>query len=378
MIAAGILLGPHGLDYVDGVVLRESSDLRLLALVVILLRAGLGLPRAMLNEVGGPAIRLGLIPSLCEATLVAAASAVGLGLGWRTGAWLGLILAAVSPAVVVPAMLSFREKGLGMKRQVPVLILAASAVDNLCAVTAIAALARLAQGSIQGHAGGSALWNAGLRVLVELLGGAAVGGLLGWITLRAVPLTGGHGRLLDEFLLLLLGGIAAILVGRQLPVAGLLAVVVVGLVVLEGAPAAAARAAHHLSRAWIVAELILFVLVGTLLNPTLAITSGWASLALIALGLLGRVTGVYLSTWGARLSLADRHFCAAASIPKATVQAALGSLPLTLGLPNGEMILAVAVLSILVTTPLGAVLIRRLGPVWLRPFPRGAPIAQSR
>ncbi len=121
----------------------------------------------------------------------------------------------------------------------------------------------------------------------------------------------------------------------------------------------------------------LFVLLGTLLNPTLAITFGWASLGLITLGLLGRVTGVYLATWGARLSLADRHFCAAASVPKATVQAALGGMPLALGVPHGEMILAVAVLSILVTTPLGAVLIRRLGPVWLSPFPRPAPVARS-
>ena len=354
MIGVGVLLGPYGLDLLDRALLRNASDIRILALLVILLRAGLGLEKSLLQSVGVTAFKMSAFPCLLEGFVVMAAAHWLLGLSLVEAGMLGFILAAVTPAVIVPAMLELKKRGLGMQRGVPVIVLAGASIDDVFAITLFSVFVGLATQA------GQPLLGQLLGIPVQIVGGAAIGGLIGWglaVLLRRVALTP-----LEELGLVVAGALGALFVGEAFNVAGLLGVMVVGFVLLERVEQQAVALERALGQVWFFAQLFLFVLIGAEVDLAVAWQAGLLGVAVIGIGLLGRTLGVFLALHGAVLTLKERLFAAIAYLPKATVQAAIGGIPLTLGMASGDIILAVAVLSVVITAPLGAVAIQATAP----------------
>ncbi len=349
MVAVGMLLGPHGVGWLAEALLAISADLRALALIVILLRAGLGLHRETLNAVGFASLKLGSIPCILEGIMVLLISRWLWELPWLEAGMLGFIIAAVSPAVVVPAMLKLREAGLGADKRIPTMILAGASLDDVFAITLFSAFLGMALG--QGTAG---IWAEALRlplnILLGTLGGAAFGVLLLWLyNLRRFDV-----RNTEKLVLLLASSMIYYSLGNQLGWASLLGIMAAGLLLLEYRPRTAVQFARKLNRVWVFAEIMLFCLVGAAVNVHLAWQAGLAGLIVIVCGLAARSAGVWLATGGTKLTKRERWFCAVAYWPKATVQAAVGGIPLAMGVASGDLILAVAVLAIVVTAPLGA------------------------
>lgn len=374
MIAAGVLLGPSGLNVLAPTVLELLREFKTVALIVILLRAGLGISRTTLNQIGGPALRMGFIPCMAEGTAVAAAGYALLGLSMIEAGMLGFIVAAVSPAVVVPAMLGLKEAGLGSEREVPTLVLAGSSLDNVVALTVFGAIAGIAAGGAVNL--GYLFFGVPLGIVFGGLLGAAIGYIL-------VALFRAHEYRDTTKVILIL--IVAVLfyeaaewseVKDVLLVAALLGIMAIGFVILEKHDDLAHRLAEKLGNIWILAEILLFVYIGaevrlTDLDPALVGTG----FAILAVGLSVRGFGVWLSLLGSGLERREKLFCAIAYLPKATVQAAIGAVPLTMvldgqiagmSIETGETILAVAVLSIIVTAPLGAIGVKLAGRRLLR------------
>lgn len=351
MLILGILLGPYVLNWLEPDLLRISADLRRVALIIILLRAGLGISKEDLRRVGPAAIRMSCIPGIVEGFAVALISTVVFGFSFIEGGILGFILAAVSPAVVVPSMLEYMEKGIGIDKGIPTLILAGASIDDVFAITIFTAFLGLYSGS---HV------NIGIQILnipVSILIGIALGLIIGIIMVRLFKRY--HVRDTKKVLMLL--GSAIFLTAIEdamkstIEIAGLLGVMTIGFIILEKRPEVAKRLAQKFNKIWIFAEILLFVLVGSQVNITVAWDAGLKGLLIILAGLVARSMGVLISTLRTNLNFKERLFCVIAYIPKATVQAAIGAIPLGLGVPSGELILAVAVLSILVTAPLGAI-----------------------
>jgi len=338
---------PGEIDAISG--LMKST-----ALIVILLRAGLGIRRASLKAVGASAFRMAVIPCLVETATAA------LGFHWLFGfdpltAVVGAsILAAVSPAVVVPSMLELKEQGY---TTAPTLVLAGASVDDAVAITIFTA-------SVGLLAGGSATIG---TVLVSfplaIVNGLVVGAILGFSAAWFFTRTFAHIRATEKALLLVVVSLLLVELERLLPIAGLLGVMTVGFILLERAEPVAHEMARKLAKLWVPAEILLFVLIGLAVDLPAAWQADGRGLAVIGLGLVGRSVGVLISVGPDRgLSRGERLFALIAYIPKATVQAALGAIPLSLGVAGGQEILSVAVLAIVVTAPLGLVLIRALGP----------------
>lgn len=362
MLILGIVLGPHVLSWLEPDILNLSADLRKIALIIILLRAGLGISREDLRRVGPAAIRMSCIPGLVEGFTVAFVATWLFGLTFIEGGILGFILAAVSPAVVVPQMLDFMERGMGTDKGVPTLILAGSSIDDVFAITIFTTFLGLY---------GDSRVNIGLQVLsipVSIVLGILLGLAMGLIMVglfKRFPVRDTKKVLIILGSAILLTSIEAAL-KNTLEVAGLLGVMTIGFILLEKLPKVAKRQALKFNKIWIFAEILLFVLVGAQVNITVAFDAGLKGLLLIFTGLVGRSIGVLISTLKTNLNFKERLFCVIAYIPKATVQAAIGAIPLGLGVPSGELILAIAVLSILVTAPLGAIGIKISAPRLLR------------
>ncbi len=359
MIGVGVLLGPYSLDLLDPVLLQNAGDLRTLALVIILLRAGLGLEKSLLRSVGVIAFKMSAFPALCEGLVVMGVAHGLLGLPLVEAGMLGFILAAVTPAVIVPAMLDLKERGLGMQHGVPVIVLAGASIDDVFAITLFSVFVGLATQA------GQPLLGQLLRIPVQIVGGAAIGGLIGWglaVLLRRAALTR-----LEALGLVMAGSLGALLVGETLNVAGLLGVMTVGFVLLERVEQQAVVMEQALGRIWFFAQIFLFVLIGAEVDVAVAWQAGLLGVAIIGIGLLGRTLGVLLALHGSELTFKERLFAAIAYLPKATVQAAVGGIPLTLGMASGDIILAIAVLSVVITAPLGAVAIRATAPQLLAP-----------
>jgi len=361
MILVGVLLGPYGLDLLDGAVLAASADLRLMALIVILLRAGLGLERRALQRAGSVAIKMSALPCLIEGSVVTLSAHLILSLPWLEAAMLGFILAAVSPAVVVPAVIRLKERGLGTAQGIPEIILAASSVDDVFAITLFTVFLGLGAGS-----GGSVWWQVG-SIPLQVIGGVALGLLLGWLVGELLRVSTTLLRRIEQTALLLALAMVAVLLGERLRVAGLLSVMTLGFVLLERHTNTAVEIERGLDRIWFFAQIMLFVLIGAEVNVTVALQAGLLGLAVVACGLIGRTLGVLIALAGSHLSWRERLFCAIAYLPKATVQAAIGGLPLAAGIGSGVLILATAVLAILVTAPLGALGIELAAPRLLTP-----------
>ncbi len=370
MIAAGVLLGPSGFQMLSPEVIMLLKEFKTVALIVILIRAGLGISKATLNRIGGPAIRMGFIPCLAEGTVITLAAHWLLNFSFFEAGMLGFIIAAVSPAVVVPQMLELKEHGFGKSKEVPTLILAGASVDDVFAITIFGAFASLASGA-------SANW---LKLAVSLPAGILIGGGIG--ILIGYLLVGFFKRyhLRDTKKIILFMIIAVIFynlcespqVQRIVPIAALLGIMAIGFVILERYDVLANRLAVKFQKIWVLAEILLFAYIGAevQLRELTADIVG-IGLLILLIGLVARSCGVWASLLSSPLNSRERVFCMISYLPKATVQAAMGAVPLSMildgkmtsmSMASGKTILAIAVLSIVVTAPLGAIGVKISGP----------------
>jgi len=368
MLLTGVLLGPYVLDIISPEVLNVSHEFRLTALIVILLRAGLEIKKDTLSRVGKTVLLLSFVPAIFEIAIVTLLSPVFLGLTYFEGAILGTILGAVSPAVVVPFMIKFIEERRGEKKGIPTFILAATSIDDVFVIVVYSILVGVYTGSQL-----NILWKiAGIPISIIL--GVLAGFLIGIILIR----------LFDRFDMVTTKRVMIImavsillfyiekLIEHWIPFASLIAVMSIGFIILEKREKYSSGISLNLSKIWIIAEIILFSLVGSEVNIEVALQSGLNGAILIFIGLIARSIGSYLCTFGTDLNTREKMFVVFAYLPKATVQAAIGAAPLVamkakgMNTYPGEMILAVAVLSIILTAPLGALIINITGNKWLK------------
>lgn len=353
MLILGVILGPYGFDLLQPDILNASADFRKIALIIILLRAGFGVSVEDLKKVGKTAIKMSCIPGLIEGFFIAFASTKFLGFSFIQGGLLGFIIAAVSPAVVVPQMLNFIDNKIGTKKGIPTLILAGASIDDVFAITIFTTFLGLYSGS---HV------NIGVKLLgipVSIVLGIAAGAIIGFIMVWAFK----KYHIRDTKKVLLIVGTAIMLTAlenllkNKVEIAGLLGVMTIGFIILEKIPKVGKRLSSKLNKVWVFAEILLFVLVGAQVNINVAVNAGAMGIVVIFIGLIGRSIGVIISVLGTDFNWKERIFCVISYIPKATVQAAMGAIPLSMGVQSGDVILAIAVLSIVITAPLGAIAI---------------------
>ena len=353
MLILGVILGPYGFNLLQPDILNASADFRKIALIIILLRAGFGVSVEDLKKVGKTAIKMSCIPGLIEGFFIAFASTKFLGFSFIQGGLLGFIIAAVSPAVVVPQMLNFIENKIGTKKGIPTLILAGASIDDVFAITIFTTFLGLYSGS---HV------NIGVKLLgipVSIVLGIAAGAIIGFIMVWAFR----KYHIRDTKKVLLIVGTAIMLTAlenllkNKVEIAGLLGVMTIGFIILEKMPKVGKRLSAKLNKVWVFAEILLFVLVGAQVNINVAVNAGAMGIVVIFIGLIGRSIGVVISVLGTDFNWKERIFCVISYIPKATVQAAMGAIPLSMGVQSGDVILAIAVLSIIITAPLGAIAI---------------------
>lgn len=362
MTLFGVALGLGAAGSVPAWFSELDPFLKSFALIVILLRAGLGISRASLNRAGRAALLMAFVPAIAEGLVLTAGFHLVMGFPWATAGLTAFMIAAVSPAVVVPSMLDLRERGLGARSGVVTLILAGASVDDVVAITIFTLFLGIAVGGT-GSGTTSALIARGVaEVPLSIALGIASGVIIG-LALSAF-FRRHHERIRATEKAIILVGIAVLLVdvGATIHIAALLGVMTVGFVLLERNERVAHELALKLSKVWVFAQIILFVLIGMAVDPGVAVAAGPRALALIALGLVGRSLGVLLSLIGSHFTRRERLFCVVAYLPKATVQAALGGVALARGVPEGETILAIAVLAIITTAPLGLIGIRYAAP----------------
>ncbi len=350
MLLAGIVIGPYVLNLLPGVMLELSDEIRLLALLIILFKAGLGLDKDKILAQGSVAIRLGFLPAVIEASVVAVATHYIFGWDWLTSWLLGWIICAASPAVIVPLMLRLKAEGWGVKKGIPDLILAGGTASDATAITMFGIfLAWVADnGAVNG-------WYQLLDIPVQVGLGILLGILMGIVAVSIIEKSNLTGHIIEDMVIAVGLGLLLVIGGSFVDYSSFLAVMVMGFYISEKAPVPARKIRKELNNIWIVGQIFLFVLIGAAVNIDVVFHAGLRGLAVIAIGLLvGRWLGIFASTWRSILTLNERLFMVVGDMAKATVQAAIGGIPLALGVVHGEEILAIAVLSILITAPLGA------------------------
>jgi NhaP-type Na+/H+ or K+/H+ antiporter len=320
-----------------------------LALVIILLRAGLGISRTELKAAGMASALMAFLPCLFEGGALMIALSWLFGFSWQVAGLTAFMLAAVSPAVVVPSMLELKAQGLGHRHGVITAILAGASVDDVLAITAFTAFLGLAT------SGDSSPMGALGHLPLVLVGGTVIGAGLGfglswWFKARHDAI-----RATEKTILLLASSVFLVQVGHWMQLAALLGVMTAGFIILERAETQAHELSQKLAKVWVAAQIALFVVIGMSTDLSVAWNAGPKALLALALGLIARSLGVVLATAPSQMNGHERLFCVIAYLPKATVQAALGGVALASGLVEGQLILAIAVLSILVTAPLGLV-----------------------
>ena len=352
MIFTGIVLGPFALNLIDGTILSISSELRRIALIIILTRAGLSLDINDLKKVGRPAILMCFVPACFEMTGMIILAPLLLHISYIEAAVMGAVIAAVSPAVIVPKMLKLMDEGYGVNKSVPQMILAGASVDDVFVIVMFSVFTGLAQGN-----GVSAV--SFIRIPVSIILGILIGMAAG--TILAIYFKKVHIR--DTVKVIILLCISFLLVTAEdrfsdiIPFASLIAVMCIGIALQRNRKEAAVRLSVKFNKLWVCAEVILFVLVGATVNISYAISAGISAVMLIFGVLLFRMAGVFVCMIKTKLNMRERLFCVISYMPKATVQAAIGGVPLSMGLACGNIILTVAVLAIIITAPLGAFLI---------------------
>ena len=347
MLLAGILLGPCVLNVLSPSLLDISADLRQLALVIILTRAGLSLDVDDLRRAGRPAILMCFLPATFEVLGMVILAPRLLGVSTLDAAIMGAVVGAVSPAVIVPRMLRLVEEGRGTAKGIPQMVLAGASVDDVFVIVLFTSFTGMAQG---GSFSPAAL--AGVPVSIVL--GAAFGLLIGFVLARFFE----RFHMRDSVKVVILLALAFLLVALEdvipVPFSGLLAVLGAGLGLRRWRLVVAQRLTAKFGKLWVAAEIILFVLVGAEVDLHYAAAAGLAALATVLGVLCFRALGVLLCVAGSKLTRSERFFAVLAYLPKATVQAAIGGVPLAMGLGCGQIVLTVAVVAILVTAPLGA------------------------
>lgn len=357
MLILGIIIGPYGINVLDEKLLNISGDLREIALIIILLRAGLGLNKRDLKKVGYPAIKMSFIPGIMEGMIIAFLARKLLNFTFIQGGILGFIIAAVSPAVVVPSMINLIDKDLGKERGVPTLILAGASIDDVVAITIFTAFLGLYQGTRVN------LYKQLLNIPISIILGIGLGILVGLILIKLFA----KYKIADIKKILILLGLSILLraVERYLEpiisMASLLGIMTIGFIIGERIPKIGKELGNKLNNIWVFAKILLFTLIGAEVNIGVALDSGKTGIIILFIGLIGRSIGVLISLIGTDLNWKERLFSIIAYTPKATVQAAIGAVPLSLGVESGDIILAIGVLSILVTAPLGAIGINSFG-----------------
>ena len=349
MLFTGIILGPYVLNFIDDSILNISADLRKIALIIILTRAGLSLDIKDLKKVGRPAVLMCFVPACFEmAGMILLAPRI-LGISTLDAAIMGAVVAAVSPAVVVPKMIKLMEEGYGVKQGIPQLILAGASVDDVFVIVMFTAFTGLAQGEAVSL---KSFVNVPLSVITGIFVGLAAGCLLAKFFEKV------HIRDTSKVMILL--SVSFILVTAEdyaadmIPFSSLIGVMAAGISLQKKREVVAKRLSSKFNKLWVVSEIMLFVLVGAAVDIQYAVKAGIAPVFLIFSVIIFRMAGVFVCLLKTKLNIKERAFCMLAYMPKATVQAAIGGLPLAMGLSCGNIVLSVAVIAILITAPLGA------------------------
>ena len=355
MLAVGIVLGPYVLDFLDPSILGISSELRQIALIIILIKAGITLNLSDLKKVGRPAVLMSFVPACFEMLAYFLIAPHILGISGIEAAVMGAVLSAVSPAVVVPRMVNLIETKYGTEKSIPQMILAGASCDDIFVIVLFSTFVAMAQG---GTANVADFLNIPVSIVLGVLLGIAAGFALYFL----FKFFSGKRNIRASVKVIIILGVAFLLMSVEtslkgtVALSGLLAVVSMACVIKLKSPAdISKKLSDKFGKLWLAAEVVLFVLVGAAVDIRYTVTSGAASMIgmiFIALGV--RAVGVVLCMLGTGLNFKERLFCVIAYLPKATVQAAIGSVPLSLGLPCGKIVLSVAVLAIVITAPLGA------------------------
>ncbi len=360
MLITGIVLGPYGLNLLDGSILGISADLRKIALIIILTRAGLGLDISGLKKIGRPAVLMCFVPASFELIGMILLAPKLMGLTTLEAAIMGAVLAAVSPAVVVPRMVKLMDEGYGVKEGIPQLILAGASVDDVYVIVLFSTFVEMMQGE-----GASVLKFVNIPISIFL--GIAIGLVLG--VLLAHYFKKVHIRDTSKLLIILSISFLLVVLEDKLTTAitfsSLIAIMFIGVGLQKRREVVAKRLSVKYGKLWVAAEVFLFVLVGATVNISYLGKVGAKALLVIVGALVFRMLGVFVCLLGTSLKRKERLFAMLAYTPKATVQAAIGGIPLALGFACGDTVLTVAVLAIVITAPLGAFAIDLSYKKWL-------------
>ena len=350
MMIAGMILGPYGFNLLSDKILLISPELRQIALIVILLRAGLNLDLKDLKQIGRPAFLMSFIPATFEILTIILIATLIFKISVLEAALLGSVLAAVSPAVVVPRMIHLKQMNKGQKHKLPQMIMAAASVDDIFVIVLFTSFIGLLKG--QGFK---------LNILYELPLSLVIGVVCGFGLAYGLTQVFKRIHMRDTIKVLILFSLSFFLVGYEseisafVPFSGLISVMTLGMGIQAFYPILASRLLGKFAKIWVGAELFLFILVGAVVNLSILSSVLWLGLFVIVVALLGRMVGVQMCLIKTELNIKERMFAGIAFLPKATVQAAIGSLALSQGLAVGELILSLAVLSILFSAPVGAI-----------------------
>ena len=355
MLVTGIVLGPYVLDWLDPSILSISADLRKMALIIILLKAGLSLDLQDLKKAGRSAVLLSFVPASCELLGYVLLAPAILGITRVEAAVMGAVLASVSPAVVVPRMVSLMEKKYGTDKAIPQMILAGASCDDIFVIVLFTTFLGMAQG---GSADMMDFVNIPVSIVLGILLGAVVG--YGLYLFFETAYARKH-CVRNSMKVIIVLGFSFLLIAIEgwlegkIAVSGLLAVVSMACVIkLKSTAFVSKRLSEKFGKLWLAAEVMLFVLVGAAVDIRYTLKAGVAAIIMILAALVFRSIGVLLCVAGTKLTWKERLFCVIAYLPKATVQAAIGSVPLAAGLSCGNIVLSVAVMAIVITAPLGA------------------------
>lgn len=360
MLLTGIVLGPYVLNLLSPVLLDISSELRQMALIIILIKAGLSLDLADLKKVGRPAVLMSFLPASFEIIGYVMFAPLLLDITRTEAALMGAVLAAVSPAIVVPRMIKLMEEKYGTDKSIPQLIMAGASCDDIFVIVLFSTFVDIAQG-------GNVNFIEFLNIPVAILLGVAIGVIFGYGLVYFFETAYAHKRLVrNSMKVIIVLGVSFFTVSietwvkKYVTVSGLLAIVSMACVIkMKSTDFVSRRLSEKFGKLWIAAEVILFVLVGAAVDIRYTLTAGSAAIGMILIALLFRSVGVMICLLKTPLSLKERIFCIIAYLPKATVQAAIGSVPLSIGLSCGNIVLSVAVLAIMITAPLSALGIDR-------------------
>lgn len=355
MLLTGIVLGPYVLDILDPSILSISSELRQMALIIILVKAGLSLNLADLKKVGRPAVMLSCVPASFELLGYVLFAPMILGVNRIEAAVMGAVLAAVSPAVVVPRMVKLMESGYGTKKSIPQMILAGASCDDIFVIVLFSTFSGMAQG-------GSARVMDFVNIPISIVSGILLGAVAGWLlSLFFETAYAKEHYVRNSMKVIIVLGVSFLLMSVEnwvkpyISVSGLLAVVSMACALkLRSIKTVSARLSEKFGKLWLAAEVLLFVLVGAAVDIRYTMGAGLAAVFMIFTALIFRTIGVLICLAGTVMDWKERLFCVIAYLPKATVQAAIGSVPMAMGLPCGQIVLSVAVMAILITAPLGA------------------------